>query len=56
LHVTIQVGKLKVRNHVGTDWGVTVHMNFTCDMFELTLAQNLVQSWHVVNMTANVCY
>jgi len=22
LHVTIQLGKLKVRNHVGTDWGV----------------------------------
>lgn len=55
LHVTTG-GKAEGKKSPRYRLGCTVNMNFTCDMIELTLAQNLVQWWHVVNMTANLWF
>lgn len=50
------VGKTEGKKSPRYRLGCTVNMNFTCDMIELTVAQSLVQWWHVVNMTANLWF
>jgi len=52
LHVTTAEGKKSSRYRLGC----TVNMNFTCDVIELTLAQDFIQWWDVVNMTAKLWF
>ena len=52
MHVTTAEGKKSSRYRLGC----TVNMNFTCDVIELTLAQDFIQWWDVVNMTAKLWF